>query len=381
MISSDDIASYFANPDSIPEKAVADLGSLSEKHPYCNSLHLLYLKGLALHQGIDFEEVLQRSSAHALDREHLYYLITGEEIDDGRQETEDRSLVTEETVSSDNMVETEEIEEEPEVSTEELAAEKTEEGITKSTETEEIEEEIEAESDFAKASSDMENEEKTEEGITEESDDEVEVLDKEVEEDALFELETDIITEAATIAYELETEEIIQEELGEEALEDNIEFVVEETEDGGQETEEQDYAETSPDEESDHIEASSIEEIDYENLSFIQWLKLKQGRPIDEEEEVYFDSDEEDEDLVDKFIREEPSITRPKKIEFYDPVKNAQESLVENTNIVSETLAEVHIQQKNFGKAIETYEQLMLLYPEKKAIFATRIEEINARLR
>jgi hypothetical protein len=48
--------------------------------------------------------------------------------------------------------------------------------------------------------------------------------------------------------------------------------------------------------------------------------------------------------------------------------------------LVTETLAKIHVMQHNFGKAIESYQQLMLLHPEKKAYFADRIKEIESRI-
>lgn len=45
--------------------------------------------------------------------------------------------------------------------------------------------------------------------------------------------------------------------------------------------------------------------------------------------------------------------------------------------LVSEPLAEIHIKQGNFDKAIEIYRKLSLLNPEKKTYFATKIENLN----
>ena len=47
---------------------------------------------------------------------------------------------------------------------------------------------------------------------------------------------------------------------------------------------------------------------------------------------------------------------------------------------VSETLADLLVRQEQYGLAIRTYERLRLLYPEKKAIFAARIQELKEKI-
>jgi len=81
-------------------------------------------------------------------------------------------------------------------------------------------------------------------------------------------------------------------------------------------------------------------------------------------------------ELIDKFISENPSITRP-KAEFYNPISMAQNSIVDNSEIVSETLAKIYYQQGYWDKAIEIYEKLSLVFPEKSIYFAAQIEMIK----
>ncbi|MDP3583443.1 MAG: hypothetical protein Q8S39_16015, partial [Ignavibacteria bacterium] len=48
--------------------------------------------------------------------------------------------------------------------------------------------------------------------------------------------------------------------------------------------------------------------------------------------------------------------------------------------IVTETLAEIHIKQKNFGEAILMYEELLRQKPEKVEYYLQRISEINSMM-
>ncbi len=84
-------------------------------------------------------------------------------------------------------------------------------------------------------------------------------------------------------------------------------------------------------------------------------------------------------EIIDKFIAENPSISRPKQ-EFFNPISAAQESIIDQENIVSETLAMIYEKQGYFEKAISIYEKLKVKYPEKSIIFAGRIDLLKEKL-
>jgi len=88
-------------------------------------------------------------------------------------------------------------------------------------------------------------------------------------------------------------------------------------------------------------------------------------------------SSESNEDLIDKFIKDEPKIAVPQKALFFDPIDYAKHGLEDKQEIVSETLAKVFINQGNTEKAIKIYERLCLVYPEKSSFFAAQIEKIK----
>lgn len=81
-------------------------------------------------------------------------------------------------------------------------------------------------------------------------------------------------------------------------------------------------------------------------------------------------------ELIDKFIAENPSISKP-KAEFYNPISVAQNSIIDKGDIVSETLAKIYFKQGYFEKAIAIYEKLSLNNPEKSIYFAAQIEMIK----
>ena len=83
-------------------------------------------------------------------------------------------------------------------------------------------------------------------------------------------------------------------------------------------------------------------------------------------------------EIIDKFIAENPQISRPKQ-EFYDPMVVAQTSVVDKENIISETLATIYLNQGYVEKAISMYEKLSLKNPEKSVYFAELIDKAKNR--
>lgn len=104
-------------------------------------------------------------------------------------------------------------------------------------------------------------------------------------------------------------------------------------------------------------------------------LELEKAKKSQKKEEKKLSKAE----IIDKFIAENPSISRPKQ-EFFNPMTAAQESVIDQENIVSETLAMIYEKQGYFEKAISIYEKLKLKYPEKSIIFAAQINVLKNKL-
>ena len=62
---------------------------------------------------------------------------------------------------------------------------------------------------------------------------------------------------------------------------------------------------------------------------------------------------------------------------FFKPIDVAKQSLEENVNLVTPTLAKVYLEQEHYEKAISAYEKLIVKYPEKNSFFANQIKLIN----
>jgi len=84
----------------------------------------------------------------------------------------------------------------------------------------------------------------------------------------------------------------------------------------------------------------------------------------------------ETDEIISRFIQTEPRI-EPGKTRFYSPSNMAKLSLVEHADVVSETLARIYASQGNVPKAILTYQNLSLIFPEKSLYFAAQIEKLT----
>jgi hypothetical protein len=80
--------------------------------------------------------------------------------------------------------------------------------------------------------------------------------------------------------------------------------------------------------------------------------------------------------LIDQFITNQPTLSRPKKTDW-DESEQVDLSEVELSLPVSETVAILLAKQGKYLQAIELYEKLSLIKPEKRVYFASRILELQ----
>ena len=83
--------------------------------------------------------------------------------------------------------------------------------------------------------------------------------------------------------------------------------------------------------------------------------------------------------VIERFIKEEPIIQAPSAQNLHNE-NMARQSAEDNYTLVTETLANIYIDQALYLKAIEVFKKLILKYPEKKSYFATQIQELEKNL-
>ncbi len=84
-------------------------------------------------------------------------------------------------------------------------------------------------------------------------------------------------------------------------------------------------------------------------------------------------------EIIDKFIREEPTVNAPKKTTETSKDNLATKSGKFYDDIVSETLAEIYLKQGKTDRAINIYNKLSLQFPEKNCYFAKKIEQLKRK--
>ena len=115
--------------------------------------------------------------------------------------------------------------------------------------------------------------------------------------------------------------------------------------------------------------------------SFSQWLQLTTATPIVREETPEQKKQKETtqkqykNDLIEKFINEKPRIKTLKNSTQQQTLP--QEESKPSNSLMTETLAKVYLQQKNYKKAIQAYKILILKNPEKSGFFADQIRAVE----
>ena len=115
-----------------------------------------------------------------------------------------------------------------------------------------------------------------------------------------------------------------------------------------------------------------------ETHSFSEWLSLTQKNPIDRSQTTRTSNDSSRDKkfaLIDAFIANKPKL---KPLDKDSKLINiAEDRVVETESLMTETLARIYVEQKNYDKAIQSYQILSLKYPEKSSLFADQIQAIK----
>jgi tetratricopeptide (TPR) repeat protein len=106
--------------------------------------------------------------------------------------------------------------------------------------------------------------------------------------------------------------------------------------------------------------------------------KVREDKKGEEEGRKSTESIQPTVDLIEKFIATSPRIT-PGKVEQYTGVSFAKESLEENFDWVTETMAKLYAAQGKIDRARKAYKRLIELHPEKKIHFENQLKVLNQR--
>ncbi|MFV0189993.1 MULTISPECIES: tetratricopeptide repeat protein [unclassified Empedobacter] len=386
-----------AHPYEVEKSDIPLLKKEVEKYPYFYTLRALLLYGLKKENHPSFEDYLNKTSIHSSNRVDLYHYINSEPIQ--------KEIQTKTETISPEMVE-EKVEElaENKFISEPILENSTSEIIENNNETIEvideiIEEELNKEIEVISETNSEEINEDIVDGMIENDTEESElrtdhvvdiISDEELNEVA--EITNKVVVEnnskEENLTSENDIENAVQQTSGIEIIESEPQQVIEIIEDNQEEEIVEGLSENA--EVIEESEPEMVEEkveiiennSDDSTFSFSDWLKKvpsqsKTQQEIEEEQETA--EREIKYKLIDDFLEKNPKIVPMKKTDI-TPV-NTPSNFVQNTeeysDLMTETLAQIYIEQKKYDKAIKAYKILILKYPEKNSLFANRIKEIE----
>ncbi|MGB0293454.1 MAG: hypothetical protein ACPGAO_01405 [Flavobacteriaceae bacterium] len=117
---------------------------------------------------------------------------------------------------------------------------------------------------------------------------------------------------------------------------------------------------------------NNTEQAQEEQLNYFEWIKQSSKNSVDASNELETEEQERKYALLDAFLERNPKIVPSDEIKEID-IDAA--SSIEDNNLITETMAQLYMGQKQFKKAIEAYKTLILKYPEKSSFFAIQIQE------
>lgn len=371
-----------AHPYEVEKSDIPLLKKEVEKYPYFYTLRALLLYGLKKENHPSFEDYLNKTSIQSSNRVDLYHYINSEPI---KKETETIPLI----------IEDEKVEElvENKINSEVSSDESTAKIVEQNNDTTEVtDENIEENREqfvnniISKDNSDDVNEDIVDEMIendTEESELRTDHVVDIISEDELNEV-AEITNEVVKISTSKEDKtsindiaNAVQQTSEIELIENNsvkneVEILVKTIEV---------IEESKPEVNDQKVEIGENNNSE-STFSFTDWLKKvpsqsKTQKEIEEEQEIA--EREIKYKLIDDFLEKNPKIVPMKKTDITPA--NTPSNFVQNTeeysDLMTETLAQIYIEQKKYDKAIKAYKILILKYPEKNSLFANRIKEIE----
>jgi hypothetical protein len=128
-----------------------------------------------------------------------------------------------------------------------------------------------------------------------------------------------------------------------------------------------------------NIKRGSVDQLSSQIIENIFHLQS----PLEETEStpktIPFQIKSKEDSILEKFIKEEPQLKAPNSQKL-DTENKARKSSEDPNDLVSETLAQIYIDQMLFQKALETFKKLSLKYPEKSTYFADQISQLEKKI-
>lgn len=433
MMKKEEFLSLLNNKKAVRNTAeISALKQMIEAYPYMQNAWALYLKGIDIDKDEAFESALKKTAIRTNDRALLFdYINTPEEI-----ETE---VATEQHTTVDNTVEENKVEftesHQPEESKEEQSTESFVNELINSAATddlslsEEIEETEETETTPAEIPDqnisfgeekntfstraeklDIDANETVLEEILQTTEDEhstlaqttenLQELAEEAEKvDDTAEAQSKEIKEESVLAEDHEDEEdedfnakirrleVIINEMSfdekkidaEQIIQAEIEVETESAEaSASEEVQSEKVEETTVAMASDSIEEDKAEEeTEAPQLNYFEWIKQSTKKDIVVSNALETEEQERKFALLDAFLKSNPKIVPSDEIQEID-IEAA--SSIEDESLITETIAQLYMNQKQFKKAITAYKALILKYPEKSSFFAIQIQEAQGFL-
>lgn len=128
-----------------------------------------------------------------------------------------------------------------------------------------------------------------------------------------------------------------------------------------------------------NIKRTSVDQLSSQIIENIFHLQSPLEEMQNAPKTVPFQVRRKEDSILEKFIKEEPQIKAPKSQKL-DTENKARKSSEDPNDLVSETLAQIYIDQMLVQKAIDTYKKLSLKYPEKSTYFADQIIELEKNI-
>lgn len=185
------------------------------------------------------------------------------------------------------------------------------------------------------------------------------LIDQQKEKTAEKKIETTEIPAAEVKKYVAETKQEVKEEIP--AL--NVSFFGKEVSTFTQE-------EDKPRKLTDNQSAPKESNIPVFINTWQNWLKIDRTKT---EKEPTVSAEEKKNQLIENFIENEPKISKLKEDSDF-VVKDKGDNI---SHLMTETLAKLYVEQKLYSKAIKAYETLSEKHPEKRDLFADKIQEIK----